>query len=79
MTLTSIAEMRENPGSDRVYPDCPHEMAVVILLVCVDNTDIRSHRPCLVMKFHADVHADLNFTGDLSWLLGATVRYTYVM
>jgi hypothetical protein len=68
MTITSLAEMREIPESDRVYPDCPHEMAVVILLVCVD---IMSHCPCLVMKFHADVHADLNFTGDLSWLLGA--------
>jgi hypothetical protein len=79
MTLTSLVEMREIPGSDRVYPDCPHEMTVVILSVCVDNTDIRSYCPCLVMKFHADVHAGVNFTGDLSWLLGATVRYTYVM
>jgi hypothetical protein len=42
MTLRSLAEMREIPESDRVCPDCPHAMAVVIFLVCVENTDIRS-------------------------------------
>ncbi len=46
----------------------------MIILLYVDNTDIRSNCPQLVEKFHVDVRAngkiDLNFTGDLSWFLG---------
>jgi hypothetical protein len=57
--------MQEIPVSDRVYQDCPHEIAVVIILLYVDNTVIRSNCPQLVEKFHADVRAngkiDLNF------------------
>jgi hypothetical protein len=72
-TLTSLADMQEIPLSDR-YQDCPHEIAVVIILLYVNNTGIRSNCPQLVEKFHTDVRAngkiDLNFTGDLSWFLG---------
>jgi len=71
MTLTSLAEMRVIPESDRVYPDCPHEIGVVILLLYVDNTGVRSNRLCLVKKFHADVRAegriDLNRLTRLSF------------
>ena len=73
-TLTSLVDMQEIPFSDRVYQDCPHKIAVVIILLYVDNTDIRSNCPQLVEKFHADARAndkiDLNFMGDLSWFLG---------
>jgi hypothetical protein len=78
-TLTSLVDMQEIPLSDRVYQDCPHEIAVVIILLYVDNTGIRLNWPQLVEKFHEDVRAngkiDLNFTGDLSWFSG--VRYSY--
>jgi hypothetical protein len=78
-TLTSLADMQEIPLSDRVYQDCPHEIAVVIILLYVDNTGMRSNCPQLVEKFHADVRAngkiDLHFTGDLSWFL--RMRYSY--
>ena len=40
-TLTALADMKEIPSSDRVYQDCPHEIAVVIILLYVDNTGIR--------------------------------------
>ncbi len=40
-TLTSLVDMQEIPLSDRVYQDCPHEIAVVIILLYVDNTGIR--------------------------------------
>jgi hypothetical protein len=67
-------DMQEIPLSDRVYQDCPHEIAVVIILLYVDNTGIRSNCPQLAEKFHEDVRTngkiDLNFTGDLSWFLG---------
>ncbi len=70
---------QEIPLGDGVYQDCPHEIALVIILLCVDNTDIRSNCPQLVEKFHVDVRVngkiDLNFTGDLRWFLG--VRYSY--
>ena len=49
-TLTSLADMQEMPLSDRVYQDCPHEIAVVIILLYVDNTGIRSNCPQLVDK-----------------------------
>ena len=39
--LTLLAEIREIPESDRVYPDCLHEIAAVILLLYVDNTGVR--------------------------------------
>ena len=78
-TLTSLAYVQEIPLSDRVYQDCPHEISVVIVLLYVDNTDIRSNCPQLVDKFHDDVlpndKINLNFTGDLNWFLG--VRYSY--
>jgi hypothetical protein len=74
-TLTS--HIQEIPFSDRVYLDCPHEIAVVIILPYVDKTGIRLNCPQLVEKFHADVRASgkigLNFTGDLSWFLGSTI------
>ena len=67
------------PEEDRVYPDCPHDVAVVIVLLYVDNTGVRSNAPTLVQKFHDDVRKegriDLNFTGNLTWFLG--VRYSY--
>jgi hypothetical protein len=50
--------MQEMPLSARVYQDCPHEIAVVIILLYVDNTGIRSNCPQLVEKFHADVRAN---------------------
>jgi hypothetical protein len=66
--------MQEIPLSDGVYQDCQHEIVVVIILLHVDNTDIRSNCPQLVEKFHEDVRAngkiDLKFAGDLSWFLG---------
>jgi hypothetical protein len=67
------------PEEDRVYPDCPHDVAVVIILLYVDNTGVSSNCPTLVQQFHADVRTEgrigLNFTGNLSWFLG--VRYSY--
>ncbi len=36
-TLTSLEDMQEIPLSDRVYQDCPNEIAVVIILLYVDN------------------------------------------
>jgi hypothetical protein len=78
-TLTSLVDIQEIPLSDRVYQDYPHEIAVVIIFLYVDNTGIRSNCPQLVEKFHTDVRAndkiDLHFTGDLNWFLG--VRYSY--
>ncbi len=78
-TLTSLADMQEIPLSDRGHQNCPHEIAVVIILFYVDNTGIRSNCPQLVEKFHEDVRGngkiDLHFTGDLSWFLG--VQYSY--
>ncbi len=51
----------------------------MIILLYVDNTDIRSKCLQLVKTFHVDVRAngkiDLNFTDDLSWFSG--VRYSY--
>ena len=78
-TLTTLADLKVIPEEDRVYPDCPHDVAVVIILLYVDNTGVRSNCPTLVQQFHADVRTegriDLNFTGNLSWFLG--VRYSY--
>jgi hypothetical protein len=77
--LTTLADLKVIPEEDRVYPDCPHDVAVVIILLYVDNTGVRSNCPTLVQQFHADVRTegriDLNFTGNLSWFLG--VRYSY--
>ena len=73
-TLTTFADLKVIPEEDRVYPDCPHDVAVVIILLYVDNTGVRSNCPILVQQFHADVRTegriDLNFTGNLSWFLG---------
>jgi hypothetical protein len=78
-TLTTLADFKVIPEEDRVYPDCSHDVAVVIILLYVENTGVRSNCQTLVQQFHADVRTegriDLNFTGNLSWLLG--VRYSH--
>jgi hypothetical protein len=78
-SLTSLVDMQEIPLSDRVYQDYPHEIAVVIRLLYVDNTGIRSNCPQLVEKFHSDVRAngkiDLNCTDDLSCFLGDNTSF----
>jgi hypothetical protein len=56
-TLTLLADMQEIPLSDRVYPHCQQDIAVVIILLYVDNTRIRSNCLQLVEKLHADVRA----------------------
>ena len=40
------------PEEDKVYPDCPHDVTVVIVLLYVDNTGVRSNVSTLVQKFH---------------------------
>ncbi len=78
-TLTTLADLNVIPEEDRVYPDCPYDVVVVIILLYVDNTGVRSNCPTLVQQFHTDVRKegriDLNFTGNLIWFLG--VRYSY--
>jgi hypothetical protein len=78
-TLTTLADLEVIPEEDRVYPDCPHDVAVDIILLYVDNAGVLSNCPTLVQQFHADVRTegsiDLIFTGNLSWFLG--VRYSY--
>ncbi len=74
--MTSIADMRETPLSDTVYQDCPHEIAVVIILLYVDNTGIRSNCPHLVKKFHADARANgkrLALYGCFQLVLGSVI------
>ncbi len=78
-TLTTLADLKVISEEDRVYPDCQHDVDVVIILLYVDNTGVRSNCPTLVLQFHADVwkegRINLNFTGNLTWFLG--VRYSY--
>ena len=47
-TLTTLADLKVIPEEDRVYPDCPHDVSVVIILLYVDNTDVHSNCPTLV-------------------------------
>jgi len=74
--LTSLVDV---PGGARVYPSCPHSIAMLILVQYVDNSGIRYNCRELVDDFYAVVRDDgrinLNFVGDLTWWLG--VRYTY--
>jgi hypothetical protein len=71
--LTTLADLKVIPEEDRVYPDCPHDVAVVIILLYVDNTGARSNCPTLVQQFHADKRTegriDLNFTSAGSQLV----------
>ena len=50
-TLTTLADLKVIPEEDRVHPDCPHDVAVVIILLYVDNTGVRSNCPTLVQQF----------------------------
>ncbi len=59
-TLATLAELKVIPEEDRVYPDCPHDVAVVIVLLYVDNTGVRSNAPTLVQKFHDDVRGSVS-------------------
>jgi hypothetical protein len=42
-TLTTLTDLKVIPEEDRVYPDCPDDVAVVIILLYVDNTGLRSN------------------------------------
>ena len=39
-TLTTLADLKVIPEEDRVFPDCLHDVAVVIILWYVDNTGV---------------------------------------
>jgi hypothetical protein len=65
------------PLDKRVYADCPHPVAILILCMYVDNNGARTNCKTLVDEFLAAVKADgrilLNLEGDMSWFL--SVRY----
>ena len=42
-TLTTLADLKVIPEEDRVYPECPHDVAVVIIVLYVDNTGVSSN------------------------------------
>ena len=73
-TLTTLTDLKVIPQEDRVYPDCPYDVVVVIIVLYVENKDVRSNCPTLVQIFHTDVwtegRIDLNYTENLIWLLG---------
>ena len=39
-TLTTLADLKVISEEDRVYPDCPHDVDVVIILLYVDKTGV---------------------------------------
>ena len=65
------------PLDQRVYADCPHSVAVLIVAMYVDNNGCRTNSPTLVHEFLAAVKQDgrilLNLEGDMSWFL--STRY----
>ena len=71
------AQQKEVPLAKRVYADCPHSIACLILAMYVDNNGVRTNCKTLVDEFLAAVKADgrilLNLEGDMSWFL--SVRY----
>ena len=77
--LDVLSSLVDVPEGARVYPSCPHSIAMLILVQYVDNSGIRYNCRELVDDFYAavrdDGRIDLNFVGDLTWWLG--VRYTY--
>ena len=50
-TLNTLADLKLISEEDRVYPDCPHDVVVVIILLYVDKTGVQSNCPTLVQKF----------------------------
>ncbi len=77
--MTTLADLKVIPEEDRVYPDCPHDVAVVIVPLYGDNTGVRSNCPTLLQQSHGEVRTedriDLDFTANLSWFL--RVRYSF--
>ena len=65
------------PLEQRVYPDCPHSIAVTIICMYVDNNGVRTNARSMVDEFLAAVKVDgrilLNLEGDMSWFL--SMRY----
>jgi hypothetical protein len=77
--LDALSSLCDVPEGNRVYPSCPHSVAVMIVVQYVDNSGIRYNCRELVDEFYAavrdDGRIDLNFVGGLTWWL--SVRYTY--
>ena len=66
------------PLEQRVYSDCPHSIAILIVAMYVDNNGCRTNAPALVDEFLAAVKEDgrilLNLEGNMSWFL--STRYS---
>ena len=71
--------METVPPEQRIYPSCPHPVAIMILAMYVDNNGIRHNCDELVEEFEAKVKQDgrikLNREGGMEWFLG--VRYSF--
>jgi hypothetical protein len=77
--LNVLSSLVDVPEGDRVYPSCPHSIAMLMVVQYVDNSCISYNCRELVDEFYVavrdDGRTDLNFVGGLTWWLG--VRYTY--
>ncbi len=77
--LDVLSSLVDVPEDDRVYPDSPHSIAILIVVQYVDNSGVRYSCRELVDEFYAAVRddgsIDLNFVAGLTWWFG--VKYTY--
>ena len=71
--------METVPPEQRIYPSCPHPVAIMIVAMYVDNNGIRHNCDELVEEFETKVKQDgrikLNREGGMEWFLG--VRYSF--
>ena len=70
------------PEHERRYPNCPHAICALIILLYVDNTAIRTNAPHLKAAFLSAVAKDgrisLVLEGMLNWFLGVRFQYDHI-
>jgi len=73
MNLNNLAKLLKTlPIHDRIYPDCPHDTAIIIVVTYVDDNLVFTNCDTMRQQFaaHCNKRVRFNDEGPVRWYLG---------
>jgi hypothetical protein len=73
INLNDLAKhLKQLPTHDRIYPDCPHDTAIIIVVTYVDDNLVFTNFKTMRQQFaaHCNKHVSFNDEGPARWYLG---------
>jgi hypothetical protein len=71
--LNNLAKyLKQLPAHDRIYPDCPHDTAIIIVVTYVDDNLVFTNCETMRQQFadHCNKRVRFNDEGPTRWYLG---------